>query len=258
MEWSDEAVVVGCSPHGEHHALLSLMTRSHGLWRGLSHGARTQKKRALVQLGAPVFAYHRARTRDQLGSFRLEPEALFTYRLYDQTPLYALTASCALINDLCPQHIPHQELFSSLCQFMKILGEKNNLTLAQYYACFEYDLLSHLGYGIDIACCALSSSQGNVAFVSKKSGRGIARTMYQEKWRRHLLDVPPFLSRHAAAMPYETREWHDIKQALTLTGYFLHQAHSHSLPQGRALLMRALAAHWSRTEADTPAPANSA
>ena len=261
MEWRDEALVVACHWHGEHAAILSVLTKERGVWRGLVHGAHGKKTRALIQLGFPLTVTHRARTADQLGVFRLDasPHCGFSYRLHRGHRLAMQSSACALVALLCPEHQPHEAIFSSLCDlFMRLANNEAE----HHYVAWEYDLLRHLGYGMDISRCALShetSGETGVSFVSKKSGRGIHASQMQEKWRSHVLPVPAFLSHYAQShhMKDDSIDAYELKQGLSLTGYFLQQCalHRHRpLPQVRRLIMRVpqpKAGNHTRASSDT-------
>lgn len=242
MEWRDEALAVACHWHGEHAAILSVLTKERGVWRGLVHGAHGKKTRALIQLGFPLTVTHRARTSDQLGVFRLDasPHCGFSYRLHRGHRLAMQSSACALVALLCPEHQPHEAIFSSLCDlFMRLAKSEASV---HHYVAWEYELLRHLGYGMDIRNCALSDKKP-VSFVSKKSGRGIHASQMQEKWHSHVLPVPAFLSHHAQSqtMRNDDMDAHELQQGLALTGYFLQQCalHRHRpLPQVRGLIMR--------------------
>ena len=56
---------------------------------------------------------------------------------------------------------------------------------------WECGLLSELGYGLDLAACAVTGSRENLIFVSPKSGRAVSEAG-AGLWRERLFRLPPF------------------------------------------------------------------
>ena len=57
---------------------------------------------------------------------------------------------------------------------------------------FELQLLSELGFGLDLESCAATGSTAELVYVSPKSGRAVSRAA-GEPWRDKLLRLPAFL-----------------------------------------------------------------
>ena len=72
MEWSDEAVVIGVRPFGEHSAILEALTRSHGRHLGLLRSANSKQMRGMLEAGNHLMVHWRARLDNQLGNFSIE------------------------------------------------------------------------------------------------------------------------------------------------------------------------------------------
>ncbi len=85
---------------------------------------------------------------------------------------------------------------------------------APAYVLWECGLLAALGFGLDLASCAATGSNQDLAYVSPRSGRAVSRDAgrpYHDK----LLPLPGFLWRDAPAEP------EDIVAGLALTRHFL-------------------------------------
>jgi DNA repair protein RecO (recombination protein O) len=80
---------------------------------------------------------------------------------------------------------------------------------------FELQLLSELGFGLDLEKCVVTGASGDLVYVSPKSGRAVSRSA-GEPWSDKMLRLPAFL-RERDAMPIG----HDLADGFALTGYFL-------------------------------------
>src|SRR5262249_32754702 len=79
---------------------------------------------------------------------------------------------------------------------------------------FELQVLSELGFGLDLERCVATGSSGDLVYVSPKSGRAVSRSA-GEPWADRMLRLPAFL-RERDAKPVGT----DIAAGFALTGYF--------------------------------------
>ena len=80
---------------------------------------------------------------------------------------------------------------------------------------FELQLLSELGFGLDLTQCASTGTTAELIHVSPKSGRAVSRAA-GEPWADRLLRLPAFL-READATP----RGNDVADGFALTGFFL-------------------------------------
>jgi DNA repair protein RecO (recombination protein O) len=75
--------------------------------------------------------------------------------------------------------------------------------------------LSSLGFGLDLAQCAVTGATEGLAYVSPKTGRAVtaeAGKLHKDK----LLPLPAFL-----IQPHDRPQHTDLVAGLRLTGYFL-------------------------------------
>jgi DNA repair protein RecO (recombination protein O) len=105
------------------------------------------------------------------------------------------------------------------------------------YARWELQLLSDLGFGLDLSACAATGVTEDLVFVSPKSGRSVSAAA-GAPYRDKLLVLPEFLKSAAPASVA------DVKQALRLTGYFIERhvfaPQDRTLPPARTRLIEAL------------------
>ncbi len=98
---------------------------------------------------------------------------------------------------------------------------------------FELTLLADLGYGLDLAACAVTGATQGLAFVSPRTGRAVTAEA-AGAWAGRLLPLPAFLRPGANMAGDDPADWRD---ALWLTGHFLERDafghHHRPLPEAR-------------------------
>jgi DNA repair protein RecO (recombination protein O) len=224
MDWRDTGFVLTARRHGESGVIAELLTEAHGRHAGLVRGGQSPKRRALLQPGNLVAVTWRGRLPEHLGAFEIELLRPHVANFIDDPGrLAALSAAAALIALALPEHEPHSDVFQDLGRLIAAL---DSIDWAASYVAWECTLLAALGFGLDLAACAATGVNDDLAYVSPRSGRAVSRSAgapYHDK----LLPLPGFLWRNMVAEPP------DLVAGLMLTGHFLH--HHLLEPQGRAL-----------------------
>ena len=211
MQWTDEGIVLGSRHHGETSAILELMTRAHGRHLGLVRGGASSRLRPVLQPGNAVRAIWRARLDEHLGNYTVE--ALRTHAASSLAPahvVYGVTHLAALCR-LLPERDPHAEVHDAL---VAVLDQLENKLAAALVVRFELQMLTELGFGLDLAACAATGQATDLGYVSPKSGRAVSRSA-GEPWHSRLLRLPAFLA--GANNP----SFDDLADGFTLTGFFL-------------------------------------
>jgi DNA repair protein RecO (recombination protein O) len=213
MQWTDEGIVLGVKRHGEASAILELMTREHGRHLGLVRGGFGSRMKPILQTGNALSATWRARLDEHLGHYVVEPVNLRASNFFAAShAIYGVSHLAALMRQL-PERDPHAALYAEL-DF--ILERLDNATLAApMVARFELQLLSELGFGLDLEQCASTGASTDLIYVSPKSGRAVSRTA-GEPWADKMLRLPAFL-RDRDTEP----AGRDLADGFALTGYFL-------------------------------------
>jgi DNA repair protein RecO (recombination protein O) len=237
MDWSDRGIVLSAKKHGETSLIVQLLTEQHGRHAGLVRGGNSSRARALYQPGNLLAAHWRARLAEHLGNYSCEMIESGAVRVLENAGrLGALAAACALAEAALPEREPHADVFANLSALLAAIAEPPGWEAA--YVRFELALLASLGFGLDLARCAATGANDNLAFVSPKTGRAVSLSA-GEPWRDKLLPLPAFLIADAAPALGE------VGQGLLLTGYFLERhvfaPHGKKLPAARARLAARLA-----------------
>ncbi len=233
MEWDAPAIVLDARAYGEGDAIATVMTSEHGVYRGLARGGGSRGRTALWQAGNLVQARWVARLADQLGSLTAELMHPAAAHVLDDPLALAMVASvCAVAEGAVPEREAHPRVFEALVHLL--LHAPEGASLLPALIRWETLVLADLGYGLDLASCALTGETTGLAYVSPRTGRAVSAAAAGE-WRPRLLPLPPFLAGgNGAATPA------DLRDGLHLTGHFLARdgfGHTHRpLPLARRML----------------------
>ena len=238
MEWTDDGIVLGIKRHGEANAILELMTREHGRHLGLVRGGAGSRMRPVLQPGNLVHAGWRARLDEHLGTYVVEGLNLRAASFLGAShAVYAVTHVAGLAR-LLPERDPHETVFDTLDAMLDHFDDP--ALAAALVVRFELQLLTELGFGLDLETCAATGATSDLAYVSPKSGRAVSREG-GEAWRDKLLRLPDFI----ATQELESRPSIEaLTDGFALTGYFLarhvFEPHGQPLPDARSHLVAAI------------------
>ncbi len=214
MEWQDDGIVLGVRRQGETSVVLDLMTRAHGRHAGLVRGGRSRRLQPVLQAGNTVHAVWRARLDEQLGTYTVEASQSRAARyLGSPMALYGIAALAGHLR-LLPDRDPHPVLFDVATILADHLDDA--AIAPALFVRFEVMLLSELGFGLDLAACAVTETAQDLIYVSPRSGRAVSREA-GEAYRARLLPLPAFL-RPGAGDGHPGPD--DIADGFRMTGHF--------------------------------------
>ena len=213
MQWTDDAIVLGIRRHGEANAIAELFTREHGRHLGLVRGGFGSRLKPVLQPGNSVRAVWRARLDEHLGTYTVEPVKTRTASMFATGhALFGVTHLASLAR-LLPERDPHAVVYDDLEAILD--GIDDTQSIAPQVARFEMQMLSELGFGLDLASCAATGVTDELIYVSPKSGRAVSREG-GAAWADKLFRLPAFLQNSDVAPPPE-----DVTDAFALSGHFL-------------------------------------
>ena len=214
MEWSDRGIVLAARRHGEHDAVLSLLTSLRGRHAGLVRGGGGRSLRGALQAGNLLRARWRGRLAEHLGTFRIEIEEVApAWFLDDPDRLACLASACALAERALPERHPYGPLFDGLVALIEAL-KAGGEGWGAVYVRWELGLLEQLGFGLDLERCAVTGARRALAWVSPRTGRAVTAAV-GEPYRDGLLPLPGFLTGGAFGGAAE------VNDGLRLAGHFL-------------------------------------
>ena len=215
MRFETQAIVCALLSHGEHGAVVRLMTPDHGLQPAYVRGARGRRLRPVLIPGNLVQARLSARSDAQLAQAEIELSHSRGPLLGEPLPAAAIEWATALTATALPEAQPYPQLYQALDGLLAAI-EAAPAASGWGAALVRYELLllAELGFGLDLQSCAVTGSNDALVAVSPRSGRAISATE-AEPYRDKLLLLPRFL------LEGGTSSWPDIVDGLRLTGHFL-------------------------------------
>lgn len=221
MEWQAPAIVLSARPHGEGGAVVSLLTEVQGRHAGLVRGGASRGQAATWQVGNLVEARWVARLAEQLGALSGElvhPAAALA--MEEPLALALLGAACAVAEGALPEREAHPGVFRGLLALVVRLRDGAAPVLADYVR-WEAALLAELGYGLDLARCAVTGAAEGLVHVSPRTGRAVSEAA-AGPWRERLLPLPAFLLAPSERPGANDRAGPaECAAGLRLTGHFL-------------------------------------
>jgi len=210
-----EAIVCALRNHGEHGAVVRLMTADHGLQAAYVRGARGRRMRPVLIAGNVVAAVLSARTDTQLPQAAIELTHSRAPLLSEPLPASAIEWATALTATALPEGQPYPRLHSTLDALLAAIEAAPSASgwgaaLVRY----ELLMLAELGFGLDLDSCAVSGANDDLVAVSPRSGRAVSAAE-AEPYAGQLLPLPRFVCEG------ERADWVDIADGLDLTGHFL-------------------------------------
>jgi DNA repair protein RecO (recombination protein O) len=215
MRIETPAIVCALLSHGEHGAVIRLMTEEHGLQAAYVRGARGRRMRPVLIPGNLVQARLSSRTESQLAQAEVELTRSRGTLLGEPLPAAAIEWATALTATALPEAQPYPRLFLALDGLLSAI-EAAPAASGWGAALVRYELLllAELGFGLDLERCAVTGGNDGLVAVSPKSGKAVSAAE-AEPYKEKLLPLPPFLLEGGAA------SWAAILDGLRLTGHFL-------------------------------------
>jgi DNA repair protein RecO (recombination protein O) len=215
MRFETSAIVCALRPHGEHGAIVRMMTADHGLLAAYVRGARGRRMRPVLMSGNVVEAQLSSRVETQL------PQAVVEL-VHSRGPLFgeplpgaAIEWSTVLAATALPEGQPFPRVHSALEGLLDAIEAAPAASgWGAALVRFELLLLAELGFGLDLSACAVSGSEDDLVAVSPRSGRAVGAAE-AEPYKGRLLPLPSFVRGGGRATLAE------VLEGLELSGHFL-------------------------------------
>jgi DNA repair protein RecO (recombination protein O) len=215
MRVSTPAIVLALRSHGEHGAVVRLMTPDHGMQAAYVRGARGRRMRPVLMAGNLVDAQLSSRTDTQLPQAVVELVHSRGPMFSEPLPAAAIEWAAVLTATALPEGQPHPRLYSALEALLDAV-EAAPSAVGWGVALVRYELLllAELGFGLDLDSCAVTGSNDHLVAVSPRSGRAVSAAE-AEPFAGRLLVLPAVVRQSGSA------SWQEIADGLDLTGHFL-------------------------------------
>jgi DNA repair protein RecO (recombination protein O) len=143
-----QAIVVAVRAHGEHGAIVRVLTEGHGLLVGYVRGGRSRLLRPVLSPGNVVKADLRARVETQMPALTVEPHKARTPLLGEPLAAAAIEWTTALAAAALPEGLPYPRIHAALDGVLTAI-ESAPSARGWVAALVGYEgvVLAELGYG---------------------------------------------------------------------------------------------------------------
>ncbi|HZU51866.1 MAG TPA: DNA repair protein RecO, partial [Sphingomicrobium sp.] len=215
MRSSTKAIVCALRNHGEHGAIVRLLTPDQGLVAAYVRGARGRRMRPVLIAGNVVQAELAARTETQLPQASLELIHSRGPLLGEPLPAAAIEWATVLTATALPEAQPYPRLYDALEALLDMIEAAPSANgWGAILVRYELLVLAELGFGLDLDRCAVTGKNDDLVAVSPRSGRAVSAAE-AEPYARKLLPLPRFVREGGEA------SWPEIAEGMELTGHFL-------------------------------------
>ena len=214
MRWESNGLILNFSKYNEKSYILEIFTEEHGKHKGIIRGLHSKNKRSIIEPGNEVFATWSGRLETHLGNYNVEPIKLWSSHILQfKDKLSAISSICSLISLTMAERQPNPLIYFSSKKLIEIVASTRDDWVREYVF-WEMQLLSEIGYGLDLERCAVTSKSSDLVYVSPSSGRAVTNEGAGD-FKNKLLPLPKFMTDFKANYDND-----DIYNALNLTEFF--------------------------------------
>ncbi|QXK91928.1 DNA repair protein RecO [Neoehrlichia mikurensis] len=216
MRWQDKGIIVGICKYGDQHLIISLLTKQHGLSKGLTRN--TIRKVPILQIGDYINVIWAAKSISNLGYFKCELITSTLHYFHDKIKLMCIASITSIIGKILPENEVQPVIYQSLINLIQAI--KNNTNWYNKYLKLELNILSHLGFALDLSKCAVNNSNYNLKFISPKTGKAISQEIGLQ-YKKKLFPLPKILQDIYNNNDTYQCSTEEFKLSLKILGYFL-------------------------------------
>ena len=213
MEWKDTAIVLNVHSYNDTLLIVSCLASKYGLCSGTVRN--TKSGRNVVAVGNIISVSWRGRLESHLGQFNIAShESIYPFIYDNQEKMIAMISLCSIFHRSLAHKEPQKNLYNYLEDFLYAV-KYDEKTWLKRLLFIELELLSHIGFGLDLDKCAISGDRDNLCYLSPKTGRALSREV-GEQHKTKLFKLPEVF--HDFDMDVSVEE---MFYALKITKHFL-------------------------------------
>lgn len=213
MNFTDQGIIISKKPLKEHSYILSVFTKSHGIYSGVLT-QYTKKMGDNLVPGNLVDFHWNARLHEHLGYAKSDLiKSYNSHLMMNKTKLYAFNSITSLLQLAFCEREPHNNLFPTLLDFTNSM--KYEFSFEKYFK-LELAILAESGYSLQLDSCAVTGACDNLHYISPKSGRAVSKSA-GDPYADKLLLLPKFFENNL------NQNHQTIQSALKLTTYFFNR-----------------------------------
>jgi len=221
MEWQDQAIIISKQIQGNSSLIIKVISYNHGIYKGMIKGAKNHKNNHVYEIGNLISCKWRARTDDHLGYIKVEEDINFSsYVMYNKSKLYSLLSIAQILDVVLPERVICMEIYKGLYDLLYAMYNNNDYW-KKLYLIMEFNLLSYLGFGLDLMKCTVTNSKSDLAYISPKSGKAVSSKAGYD-YRDKLIPINNFLLNYAKSNNIDHElSLLDLYNGLNITRFFL-------------------------------------
>ena len=233
MNWTDEGLLLSVNPHGEKSAIIQVLTRTKGLHAGIIQNAFIRKMSSTLQPGSQLHLNWSSRLEEHLGSYKVD---LLKTRadifLGNKLALDVFNSLSSLCISILAERDPMPEFYKITVKFLDQIV--NQAKWEFLYLDWELQLLTSIGYGLDLKKCVATGTTDNLFYISPKSGKAVCKEKGL-KYDKKLLRFPDILKDKKKDNEFSRSE---LVAGLSVTGFFLKKWITYSLQNKQTMSIR--------------------
>lgn len=186
MKLESTGILLSMRPLGERDCVAHIFTDDFGVLCGMLRGAQVAKKNKplIGQLGSVSW---NARLDSQLGTFYWEAEKNLVAKLMmTKDALAYMNSAFALLVALLPEREQYHNLYVTTLKLLDSLAAENPYA---EYTFWEVDLLSELGYALNLESCSGCGTHEGLEYLSPRTGRAVC-VKCAEPYKNRLYKLP--------------------------------------------------------------------
>lgn len=171
MQIETTGILINVRPFSERDAIAHIFTNDNGVLVGMLRGGAVAKKNKPL-IGQYGNVSWNARVDSQLGVFHFESEKNLSVPLMlNNDLLKIMNAMFALIYTLIPERESYERLYLRTLNLLQELPKTDSPYDA--YLKWEIDLLTDLGYALDLTKCSGCGRCDNLVYLSPRTCRAV-------------------------------------------------------------------------------------
>ena len=148
MNWDDTGFLLSKIRYSENSLITEIYTKNHGKIAGIIFGGTSKKIKNYLQIGNQLFVNFNSKSESRIGYFKIEIHKAYSPIYFDEAKkLNCITSAMNLIRLLTAESQSNTKIYDLIKDFYQILSNKEWL---KEYVFWELNLLSHLGYNLDL------------------------------------------------------------------------------------------------------------
>lgn len=233
MNWTDEGLLLSVSPYGEKAAIIQVLTQGKGLHAGVIQNAFSKKMSSVLQPSSQLYLNWSSRLEEHLGSYKVDLlRSRADILLVNKLALDIFNSISSLCLSILAERDPIPVLYEKTVNFLDQIVIKKKWEFL--YLDWELQLLTSIGYGLDLNKCVASGSTENLFYISPKSGKAVSKEK-GFKYDKKLLRFPSILKYKKKYNDFNRSE---LVAGLSITGFFLKKWLTYSLQNKQTMKIR--------------------